>query len=358
MSKYKVMVVGLGKRGKHHAEYFHKNENFEVVGLCDIVEAACTDFAPNVGNPKTGTDAAAMAAELKPDVFCFATLPNIRTNMIQIGLDCGAKMICFEKPVALTSNEGLEIKKMLDGKDVKVVVSHQHRYGKHYQAVNDIIKSGKIGKVHTVYGYAQGWSAHMLSHIVDYSMWFNGYAKPQWVMSAGDGVTKLSDPKMHVSPDYVGGFVQYENGVRGIYECGAGCPDIPEVERWWGKNKMGAIGTEGYAEVYTGNGFKAVTKDGIITGDGTMAYDTDMPGYIADMAAWLEDDSKVHECCFENAYAGFDVMMAMFRGVTEGGQIELPLTEGKDELADLKANMKNSKAINTLEESNNEYDPR
>ena len=31
MSKYKVMVVGLGKRGKHHAEYFHKNENFEVV---------------------------------------------------------------------------------------------------------------------------------------------------------------------------------------------------------------------------------------------------------------------------------------------------------------------------------------
>ena len=358
MSNYKVMVVGMGKRGKHHATYFHKDPNFEVVGICDIFEQAAIDFAPEIGNPKVGTDAAAMANELKPDLFCFATLPNIRTEMIQIAIDCGAKMIAFEKPVALSSEEGLKIKKLLEGKDIKVVVSHQHRYGDHYQAVNEIIKSGKIGKVHTVYGYAQGWSAHMLSHIIDYSMWFNGYSKPKWVMAAGEGRTKLSDPKKHLSPDYVGGFVQYENGVRGIYECGAGCPDIPEVERWWGKNKMGAIGTEGYAEVYTGNGFKAVTKDGIITGEGVMNYDLDMPGYIADMAAWLDDDNKVHECCFENAYAGFDIMMGMFRGTVEGGQIALPLTEGKDELAELNEKLPDNKVINTLEESDGEYDPR
>lgn len=358
MSKYKVMIVGLGKRGKHHATYFHKNDQFEIVGLCDIIESACKDFAPQVGNPITGTDAAAMAAKLKPDVFCFCTLPNIRTNMIQAGIDCGAKLIAFEKPVALTSQEGFAIKKMLEGKRVKVVVSHQHRYGKHYQAVNDIIKSGKIGKVHTVYGYAQGWAAHMLSHILDYSMWFNGYSKPIWVMSQGEGRTKLADPKMHVSPDYIGGFVQFENGVRGIYECGGGCPDIPEVDRWWGKNKMGAIGTEGYAEVYTGNGYRAVTPHGILTGEGVMNYDLDMPGYIADMADWLNNDNKVHECCFENAYSGFEVMMAMFRGIVDGGQISLPLAGGRNELAELSTKMPDRKIINSLQESNNEYKPR
>ena len=36
MAKYKVMVVGMGKRGKHHAAAFQANENFEVVGICDI----------------------------------------------------------------------------------------------------------------------------------------------------------------------------------------------------------------------------------------------------------------------------------------------------------------------------------
>ena len=36
MGKYKVMVVGMGKRGKHHAAAFQANENFEVIGICDI----------------------------------------------------------------------------------------------------------------------------------------------------------------------------------------------------------------------------------------------------------------------------------------------------------------------------------
>ena len=38
-----------------------------------------------------------------------------------------------------------------------------------------------------------------------------------------------SSTDAHASPDYVGGFVQYENGVRGVYECGGGAPDVPEV---------------------------------------------------------------------------------------------------------------------------------
>ena len=106
--------------------------------------------------------------------------------------------------------------------------------------------------------------------------------------------------------------MQYENGVRGVYECGGGAPDVPEVQRWWGKNRIGATGTEGYAEVYTGNGWKAVTPQGILAGDGAMNYDQDMPGYIQDMADWL-DHGRVHPCSFDNAYAGFEVMMAMFR---------------------------------------------
>ena len=33
MGKYRVLVVGLGKRGKHHATHFHANARFEVFGL-------------------------------------------------------------------------------------------------------------------------------------------------------------------------------------------------------------------------------------------------------------------------------------------------------------------------------------
>jgi predicted dehydrogenase len=352
MAKYRVLVVGLGKRGKHHATHFHANARFEVVGLCDVNPAPLPAVASTVGNPATGTDAAVMARELEPDVFCFTTLPDLRSEMIRIGVECGAKLIAFEKPVALTSEEGRKVKELLSRSPVKVVVSHQHRYGKHYQAVKDTIASGKIGKVRDVYGIAHGWAAQMLSHLIDYSMWFNDYARPRWVMAQAAGKSKLSD--VHASPDYLGGFVQFENGVRGVYECGGGAPDVPEVQRWWGKNRIGATGSEGYAEVYTGNGWKAVTPNGILAGDGVMAYDQDMPGYIQDMADWL-DHGKVHPCCFENAYAGFEVMMGMLRSAARGGQVTLPLLDAANELEELKRALSGAPLQATLEESRKEY---
>lgn len=352
MDAYKVLVVGMGKRGKHHATHFQANPRFKVVGICDVDQGKLPEMAAALGGPATGTSAAAMARELKPDVFCFCTLPNVRSEMVAIGVECGARLIAFEKPVALTTREGLNVKALLSTSDVKVVVSHQHRYGRHYQAVNDVISAGKVGRVRTVYGEAQGWAAHMLSHLVDYTMWFNGYSKPRWVMGQAAGTRKLSD--FHASPDYVAGVVQFENGVRGIYECGGGAPDVPEVERWWGKCRMGALGTEGYAEVYTGNGWKAVTRDGIVTGEGAMAYDLDMPGYIQDIADWL-DHGTVHPCCFDNAYAGFEVMMGMYRSAARGGQVSLPITDPADELAELQQSLPNTPLQVTLEESNKEF---
>jgi predicted dehydrogenase len=352
MRRYRVLVVGMGKRGRHHATHFHASARFEVVGLCDVNPGKPSEAAPAVGGPRTGTDAAAMARELEPDVFCFATPPHVRSEMIRVGVECGARLIAFEKPVALTSREGLEIKELLSRSPAKVVVSHQHRYGKHYQAVKDTIAAGKIGKVRTVYGVSHGWAAHMLSHLIDYSMWFNDYAKPQWVMAQAAGKCKLEDA--HASPDYVGAFVQFENGVRGLYECGGGAPDVPEVQRWWGKNRIGATGTEGYAEVYTGNGWKAVTGNGILTGDGAMAYDLDMPGYIRDMADWL-DCGRVHPCCFENAYAGFEVTMGILRSAARGGQVTLPLPDAADELEELRRAASGAPLQVTLPESRREY---
>ena len=66
-----------------------------------------------------------------------------------------------------------------------------------------------------------------------------------------------------------------------------------------------------------------------------MAYDQDMPGYIQDMADWL-DGGAIHPCCFEKAYTGFEVVMAMLRSSARGGQIALPLRDGADELEELR----------------------
>lgn len=341
-AKYRVVIVGMGKRGLHHAQAFQANGRFQVVGVCDIDPTRLDAAAAKFGAEKD-SDAARLASKVKPDVFCFCTLPGLRSEMIRAGIQSGARLIAFEKPVALHTKEGFQVKKLLEDSGVKAVVSHQHRYGDHYRKVKEIVSSGALGRVHTVYGTASGWMMHMLSHLIDYMRWYNGEAPAQWVMGQAAGTLKFGD--LHPSPDYLGGFIQFANGVRGIVETGAGAPDVPEVDYWWRKCRVGAQGSDGFAEVLTGGGWRAVTKNGASSGPGCMNYDLDMPPYIQEMADWLDDDRKVHSCNFASAYAGFEIMMALCRSAAKGGQIALPLTEPCDELAMLKEHLDNRKVL-------------
>ncbi|NLC59072.1 MAG: Gfo/Idh/MocA family oxidoreductase [Armatimonadetes bacterium] len=350
---YKVVVVGMGKRGKHHAAAFHANPRFTVAGICDIDPARMEQAAADLGNPKMSTDAAALAAEVKPDVFCFCTLPNIRSEMVKIGVEAGAKLIAYEKPIALTTAEARKIMDLVRQAGVKTVVSHQHRYGKHYQAVKEVIASGAIGRVHTVYGHATGWMGHMMTHLIEYMRWYNDYADAEWVMGQASGRGKLTD--IHASPDYIAGIIQFKNGVRGYVETGAGAPDVPEVDYWWRKCRIGAQGTEGFAEVLTGGGWRAVTKNGVLSGDGCMNYDLDMPPYIADMARWLDDDSAVHPCNGEEAYKGLEIMLGITRSVVEGGQVALPLSDGPAELDELARVLPEKPVLLSMEANRKEY---
>ena len=334
---YKVVVVGMGKRGKHHASAFQANPKFKVVGICDIDAARLAAAAAELGNPAISTDAAALTASLKPDVFCFCTMPHLRVPMIKIGADAGVKMIAFEKPVADSSKAALEIKEMLAGSGIKTVVSHQHRYGVHYRKVKEITASGALGKVHTIYATSPGWMMHMMSHLIDYMRWYNNNVDAEWVMAQAAGKGKLKDN--HPSPDYIAGVIQFANGVRGIVETGAGAPNIPEIAKWWGRNRIRVMGDDGFAEVLTNGGWRAVTKTGAMSGGGAMDYALDMAPYIQEMADWLDDDRKVHSCNFDSACKGFDIMMGFCRSVVEGGQVAMPLTDGKLEIEALRQSM-------------------
>jgi hypothetical protein len=66
-----------------------------------------------------------------------------------------------------------------------------------------------------------------------------------------------------------------------------------------------------------------------------MDYDLDMPPYVADMAAWL-DDGAVHPCNGEDTHRVFEIAMGICRSVVDGGQVALPLAGARDEIDDLR----------------------
>jgi predicted dehydrogenase len=350
---YKVLVVGMGKRGKHHAAAFRANPRFELAAVCSRdrgrLEAAAAEFGP----VRAGTDPVALAKEVRPDVFCFCTPPDVRLDLIQMGIASGAKLIAYEKPVALSMNEAIAIRDAVRNAGLKTVVSHQHRYGQHYAKVREIIASGALGRIHTVYGHSVGWMLHLGTHLLDYMRWYNGEAEAEWVMGQAAGRGKLADN--HPSPDMLAGVIQFANGVRGWIETGAGAPDVPEVDYWWRKCRVGAQGTDGFAEVLTGAGWRAVTREGASSGEGCMNYDLDMPPYVNDMADWLDDDARVHPCNGESAYKGFEILMAILRSVVARGQVKLPLGPGEPELEALRKVLPEAPVLLSFEGNRKEY---
>ncbi|MGQ9588708.1 MAG: Gfo/Idh/MocA family protein [Planctomycetota bacterium] len=356
MKTYTVVVAGMGKRGLHHAAAFQANPRFRLVGVSDVDKARLEAAAAKVGAPKASANTEALLAELKPDVFCFCTPPSVREPLVRLGIASGAKLIAFEKPIALSSAEAMRIRDLLGSSGIRAVVSHQHRYGEHYRKVKEIIASGALGRVHTVYGTATGWMMHMLTHLIDYMRWFAGEPEACWAMGQASGRGKLED--IHPSPDYIAGFVHFAGGVRGIVECGAGAPDVPEVEYWWRKCRIGAQGTDGFAEVLTGGGYRAVTRAGSFSGPGSMNYDLDMPPYVQEMADWLDDPSRKHSSDFASAYKGFEILAALCRSAAEGGQVALPLSEGTDEIRALRERLPRRPVLLSMEANAKEYEEK
>ena len=330
---YTVAIAGLGKRGKVHAELFHKNPRFQVVGISDPDESRHADAAALSGDPATFADAKEMLEATKPDVFGFFTPPTVRMPLIKMACDAGVKLVAYEKPMATSMTEAIEMREALRAAGVKSVQSHQRKYNPQFQEVKKIVDSGALGRIHTITGTGTGWMMHLATHLADYIRWFNNEAEAEWVLGMAHGCEKFTDN--HPSPDHLGGFIQFANGVRGILEVGSLAPDVPEVEYWWRKVRFNVQGTDGFAECFVGGGYRAVTKDGTFSGEGTWDADNEQVPYIEDIALWL-DGTKVHPCDGEGAYKDQEIMSALMRSAAERRQITLPLDKGEPELEALK----------------------
>src|SRR5437016_5830751 len=126
MNTYRVLVIGMGKRGLSHAATFKANPRFQLVGIASRQQAKLDAALAKLGTIPSDTDAAELAAAVKPDVFCFCTPPHVRVPLIELGIRSGARLIAFEKPIATSSAEAMQIRKLLRNSGVKAIVSHQH----------------------------------------------------------------------------------------------------------------------------------------------------------------------------------------------------------------------------------------
>jgi predicted dehydrogenase len=335
MQKYKMVIAGCGPRGAYHAEGFAANaDRFEMAACCDLDAEKAKQMAQRFAIPIIYGDVDEMLAKEKPDIFCFATLPEIRFSLIELGIKHGVKAIAFEKPVATELAEAREIFDRCNAAGIKLIVSHQQKYGKHWHAVKELVDAGEIGEVTKIHSTARAWLSQLGTHLIDYMLWFNNRSKIKWVIGHVEGTQMLADT--HPSPDFVLGAMEFENGVRGIIECGAYAPHFNPGNnplghlRFWTDSSITIHGTHGYARVVTGNGWQAVTKSSqgeVLSGPGDFDPSYEQPLYIKDLAHWLDGKIATHPCDADISYHGFEATMALYLSALDRRRVDLPLHE-------------------------------
>lgn len=341
--KLRVVQVGLGSRGIIHIDGMKNNSSmFEVVGYCNRSEEnlRLAKEKYQLEDSVLYTDAEKMLSELRPDILSFSTMPHDRIELIRLAAKYQVKSILMEKPIAISLTDAKEILDICREAGIKVAVCHQHKYLRSFMKLREVLESGQLGKIYQIQVQCQQHANQIATHYIDYMLWANGGAKPLSVVGHSHGTFYLSNS--HPSPDYILGEVAFENGVRGIVECGYFSPQHlihdnsfdhgPKMPEYYTDDRLTVYGETGYAWAECNGRYAYFSKDTngeVISGDYGTFFEqeqfTAQDRYTYDFGLWMQDDTKVHPSNLEAAYTGYEILESIYISALENRRVDLPL---------------------------------
>jgi predicted dehydrogenase len=169
-----VAVIGLGDTGIIHTNAYMNNPKTDVIAVCDTNEERIistvegpwrwADWMPRLQNyqyytrPKKGikkvfSDCRDLAAdeEVEAVSICLPTVFHgpVASTMLQAG-----KHVLIEKPMAGSVEECQEMIQAAQSSGVKLQVGHMWRFHSEVKFLRGVVKSGLIGKIVKIKGYA------------------------------------------------------------------------------------------------------------------------------------------------------------------------------------------------------------
>jgi len=338
MKKYRVAHLGCGHRGEVHLDsWLSDPERLSLEAVCDLdIEKSRRLVGARNLAVKIYTDADRMLAEVKPDIFCFCTLPHVRLSMVELAVKHGVRALVFEKPMATSLAEAAQITALCRKHKIRAVVSHQQKYLTSFQKLKSVLDAGGVGEVQRIDAECQPSLSQLGTHYIDYVLWANGGRKAQWVVGHVHGKEQLADS--HPSPNYTLGQIGFANGVRSIVQFGKLSPPHMSKAMFWGDNRLTVYGSQGHAWCDTDGrwgGFNSATNGKMVMVEGEnweaqQRYRLQKL-FVQDLANWLDDEARVHPCNVDVAYHGYEILEAICLSALEHRRVSLPLDSGQHE---------------------------
>lgn len=161
--RVRIAHVGLGGMGNQHMQWFAGLPDAEIVALCDVDEDHLTSTAKKLqemkpdAKPELFGDFRRILDRKDIDAITVATPDHWHAPIATLAFQAG-KDVYGEKPLSYSVREGQIMLKNLNRYDRIFQLGTQIHAGNNYHRVVEIIRSGAIGKVHTVRLWKTGFS--------------------------------------------------------------------------------------------------------------------------------------------------------------------------------------------------------
>jgi len=233
----------------------------DLVAICDIVPAMIDRFTDQWGATWPGLhtylDVHEMIAREQLDIIAVVTPDDRHADIVVAAANAGIPAIMCEKPLATTLADADRMIAAVDANGTRMTVEHTRRWDPYYHQVKALIEAGKLGEIRTITGTLHGERAMLFrngTHILDLMNYYAGspparvFARLEpgyedFVAYRGDGG---HDP---ASEPGATAMIEYENGIRGIYNGEKGTIGLTE---WDILGTAGRIRINaGFAEYWT-----------------------------------------------------------------------------------------------------------
>ena len=137
-----IAVIGCGYWGKNLVRNFH--ELGALVAVCDPIEAVAGTFSQTYGVPAKSWKE--ILDDLSIHGVVLAVPVPLHAKLCIEALEAG-KDVFVEKPLALTKNEGLSVKEILQKTSHILLIGHLLQYHPAIEAVKRLLADGTIGSL-------------------------------------------------------------------------------------------------------------------------------------------------------------------------------------------------------------------
>ena len=149
ISTLRAGIVGAGYISDFHVKAIHRQQDAELVAICDLNEAAAKKLAAGQAGVTVYDDLDKMLSEAKLDVVHILTQPDSHAFLAKKVMEAGCHAV-IEKPVTVDSQEAEALANLAKEKNLTLAINHNFVFSRPFNALRDVLDRGELGPLKSI----------------------------------------------------------------------------------------------------------------------------------------------------------------------------------------------------------------